>query len=447
MISSDDGRDRPAFRSVFEPSVPRGPIATWSAARGLESVNRVITSLSNFVAEADTRRLDAHLFQQPVVSGSPERRYESQCRFNARRQTGSIERLTFRCVHPDRLTGGSDGSVAMEGVVYVSAGKVNKGTIDHLAFSNGDDLTDLEILQGAVTERRLHVNGRLEVAQRTVPLHVRRTDGNAVKEITFEVDGTPPHPHASHPLPPHSPSGGGLGRGDDSSSDYSGHATVTVLDDFSSVHHAIDMMARESLIGASDVLARKPFRRAPVMRALYEHLNMPGVKWCCVDVERMPDAVTDDAANPPDVSRPTAGENGETIPAIKAFRQYCARCHQGQDTFPPNFLHGSAREVEAQVNHCAVRILFRLEMWGLNAPDRPETPMPPVNALRRLSIAPEQWTTHRDLAVLKNYAAAVLKAGGDKPPRLEDLVAQGYDNLRECLPTSLEQMVSGVSSQ
>ena len=28
MISSDDGRDRPAFRSVFEPSVPRGPIAT-----------------------------------------------------------------------------------------------------------------------------------------------------------------------------------------------------------------------------------------------------------------------------------------------------------------------------------------------------------------------------------------------------------------------------------
>ena len=190
MISSDDGRDRPAFRSVFEPSVPRGPIATWSAAQGLESVNRGITRLSNFVAEADMRRLDAHLFQQPAASGSPERRYESRCRFTPRRRTGSIERLTFRCGHPDRLTDGSDGSVAMEGVIYVHAGKVNKGTIDHLAFSDGDDLTDLEILQGAVTERRLHVNGRLEVAQRTVPLHVRRTDGNAVKEITFQVDWT-----------------------------------------------------------------------------------------------------------------------------------------------------------------------------------------------------------------------------------------------------------------
>ena len=113
-------------------------------------MNRVITRLSNFVAEADTRRLDAHLLQPPEASGSPERRYESRCRFNARRRTGSIERLTFRCVHPDWLTDGSDGSVAMEGVIYANAGRVKKGTIDHLAFSDGDDLTDLEILQGAV---------------------------------------------------------------------------------------------------------------------------------------------------------------------------------------------------------------------------------------------------------------------------------------------------------
>jgi hypothetical protein len=417
MISSDDGRDRLAFRAVFEPSVPRGPIATWSAAQGLESVHRVIISLSNFVAEADMRRLDAHLFQQTSDSGHSERRYEAACRFSPRWRARSIERLTFRCVQPKRRTDGFDGSAAMEGVIYVSAGKVKNGAIDHLAFSDGDDLTDLEIVRGEVTEKRQQVNGRLEVTQQIVPLHARRTDGNAVKEITFHVEGTGERSRQGH-LP-----------GDDS-----GHATVMVLNDFGAVHQAIDRMASETLSGASDVLARKPFRRAPVMKALYEHLNMPRLKWCCVDIEGMPDAVAD-VAIPPDVGRPAADE-GETIPAIKAFRQYCARCHQGEDTFPPNFLHGSAREVQAQVNHCAERIFFRLEMWGLRASDRPETPMPPVNALRRLSIAPEHWATHADLAVLKNYATEVLKAVGDKPPRLEDLVAQGYDNLRECLPTS-----------
>lgn len=72
--------------------------------------------------------------------------------------------------------------------------------------------------------------------------------------------------------------------------------------------------------------------------------------------------------------------------------------------------------------------------------------MPPVTALQRLHLSQEQWATHSDLAVLKDYAAELLKARGDKPPRLEDLIAQGYDNLRECLPTSQDQMVSGVFS-
>jgi hypothetical protein len=425
MTSSDDGRNRLAFRSVFEPSVPRGPIATWSAAQGLESVNRVMTALSNFVAEADIRRLDAYLFQQATASDGHERRYETACRYSPRRRGSSIERLTFRCVQPDHHTAGFDGSAAMEGVIYVKAGKVKKGTIDHLTFSD-DDLTNLEIVRGEVTGERLRVKGRLDVAQRPGRLHARRTDGNAIKEIVFQVD------RASE-----------RGRHDDLAGDNSGMATVTVLNDFGEIHHAIDVMVRETLADASDVLARKPFRRAPVMQALYEHLKMPRVKWCCVDVEGMPDMVADVAGDPPNTGRSPADE---TTPVIKAFRQYCARCHQGEDIFPPNFLHGSAREVQAQVNHCAERIFFRLEMWGLRAPDRPETPMPPVNALRRLSIAPEQWATHPDLAVLKNYAAEVLKSGG-KPPRLEDFVSQGYDNLRECLPNSQEQMVSGLFSQ
>jgi len=41
----------------------------------------------------------------------------------------------------------------------------------------------------------------------------------------------------------------------------------------------------------------------------------------------------------------------------------------------------------------------------------------------------------------------MVKAVGGKPPRLEDFMAQGYDNLRECLPAPEDQMVSGVPSK
>jgi hypothetical protein len=121
-------------------------------------------------------------------------------------------------------------------------------------------------------------------------------------------------------------------------------------------------------------------------------------------------------------------------PALKAFHRYCAQCHHEDVAFPPNFLHGSPRQITEQISACAERILFKLEMWDLVPSARLEAPMPPVTALRRLHLSPEQWADHPDLGVLKSYTADLLASQSGKPARLEDLAARGYDNLRACSP-------------
>jgi hypothetical protein len=146
----------------------------------------------------------------------------------------------------------------------------------------------------------------------------------------------------------------------------------------------------------------------------------------------MPDPVTEAEV---DETAPIASAGDERrLPALASMRRYCGTCHQGDDPFPPNFLHGSEAQVEEQVHHCAERIFFRLDMWRLPASHRPETPMPPGTALKRWNMSPEQWTAHADLAMLKQYAADILKDGSDHIVSLKDLASQGYDNLRECLP-------------
>lgn len=61
--------------------------------------------------------------------------------------------------------------------------------------------------------------------------------------------------------------------------------------------------------------------------------------------------------------------------------------------------------------------------------------MPPVTALQRLHLSPEQWAGHADFALLKSHSADLVKTQNGKPARLEDLVTKGYDSLRPCMPS------------
>ncbi|HET6674313.1 MAG TPA: hypothetical protein VFG71_03190, partial [Nitrospiraceae bacterium] len=103
--------------------------------------------------------------------------------------------------------------------------------------------------------------------------------------------------------------------------------------------------------------------------------------------------------------------------------------------------------VQAQIQHCAERVLFRLEMWNLAPHGRLEAPMPPATALQRLDLSPQQWADHRDLALLKSYSAGLATAQEGKPARFETLAAKGYDQLRTCLPSVEPTIVGAVANQ
>ena len=393
---------------------------------------RVVNRLADFITEADARRIDDRLFQSASDSGTRTRRYEAQCRYRVRPRKGSsAQRMTVSCADVARESGNATGTFSMEGAIYLNDTGVAHGSIDHLVFGDGDALTGLEIIRGTVTHRRAGINGRLEVAQKASGFHARRTDGDAVTAITMDLD-TPNNPGQAH-------------KKQNETAEYAGASTVTVSADFSTLESAIDALARGTLAGGSDVLARKPFRRARVMAGLYDQLNLPPLTWCCLDDRPMPQAIED--VDPRTHADATSSDNAAMPPGITAFHRSCAECHHGHDPFPPNFLHGSRPDVESQLAQCAERILFRLQMGRLPVAQRAETPMPPVPGLLRRRISPEQWPAHEDFSKLTAYVTEVLTAERGTPPVIEDLISRGYDNLRACMPRARPVALTGAEDE
>jgi len=112
-------------------------------------------------------------------------------------------------------------------------------------------------------------------------------------------------------------------------------------------------------------------------------------------------------------------------------------------------LHGSVQKVQQQVAHCAERIFFRLHMWELSPPIRPEAPMPPFTSLHRQHLSPNEWVDHVDLSAMENYVVDILRTETGGLPELKDLALKGYDNLRVCLPhTQVKRagFIRGVSN-
>lgn len=412
--------ERATIRSIFEPTIPREPLEVWSVSpsgshESHEMVDRVVTGLSRFLADADIERLDTHLFQDAMRSGAPLRRYHSRCEAELRDHGGSVDRVTFRCRQPEQQSGHHESGFAVEGVLYLKGGNVAGGTIDRLSTGQGDDPVDLRVAGGTLVFKGGRYSGLIAITRKEARLHARLAEGHAITELTFQLSAARGERTKVYPA------------------GFTGFATMTVVEDHAVLHRAIDVMVRETLAGESDLFARKPFRRAGLMKALSRQLKMPPLTWCCEETRNMPEAVamTDQALHDPQFAAP----DKDLPPVIKAFHRYCAQCHHEDLAFPPNFLHGSPRQTEDQLQHCAERIFFRLAMWGVAASARQEAPMPPVTALQRLHLSPEQWAGHADFALLKSHSADLVKTQNGKPARLEDLVTKGYDSLRPCMPS------------
>ena len=203
-------------------------------------------------------------------------------------------------------------------------------------------------------------------------------------------------------------------------SEVSARVTVTTIDDFAPVRAAIAALAAEP--GDEAPLAARTFSRTRVLAPLFARLGVPAREWCCEDAARLP-PVAVEAPEPP---MPVDGAAAQ----YAAFYPLCASCHATAERSPPNFLAGPPERVAASVKHCAPRIYARLALWRVAPAVRDKTPMPPPLA----STRGEAYEPPPAIAGLERTASDLVRAESGAAPRLEVLLANGYETLRPCLP-------------
>ena len=120
--------------------------------------------------------------------------------------------------------------------------------------------------------------------------------------------------------------------------------------------------------------------------------------------------------------------------AVQGFYPYCAACHQSAETFPPNFLSGSSAQVNARLRQCAPRLYVRLAMADLTRELRDKTPMPPESLLPAFATDIAGWRASPVRAALLAQVGDWLRSESGHQPNLKQLLADGYEALRPCLP-------------
>lgn len=196
------------------------------------------------------------------------------------------------------------------------------------------------------------------------------------------------------------------------------------------LHHALNAVTQESVMDRTDALSNRPFRRVAILAALDAQLGASPITRCCLDDRDMPPLIDEMAASHHVTE---AADASSLIGDHKMFDQYCGACHHGTESFPPNFLHGSTEQVEANLAQCADRIFVRLSMWNFASTDQREAPMPPAMHLMHHRISQDQWNDHPDLQALRQYAVTAIKQNQGATFAPEALLQKEYDTLPACL--------------
>ena len=371
----------------LDPLSTRGPRAVWSyPARPI--LDGTVMRLSEFLSEADVRRIDAHLHARGLAEGARLRRYQSDCRFTNEWPASGTKLVYFRCEGPD---------LALDGRLYIDGTGDAKGVADRLRAGDVPEQR-LLALRGEPVESAVEPSWRdfLPHARNAGGLGARTQAGHRLQRLRFEWH-------------------------DDSS----GRASLEVLEDYHPIAAAIDAMIEETSGGRSDALSAKPFRRRAVLQALHRHLGMPALQWCCEDDDWMAPIEAEDGARPV----------GRDSTALDPFYGHCVSCHGADRALPPGFLHGDAQAALRSLRQCAPRIAYRLAMWSRDADARDTSPMPPAGWLSRLHSTEAKWRDGDALAALRAAVGKLL----DEPDRrrlADSLAGGGYDALPECLIAS-----------
>ena len=361
--------------AAFEPLVPRAPLEIWYA--GSEMTNRFVAGLAQFFSAQDWRALDEKL----------------------RLRSANVVEATGRC----RLSIGSDivrfhcwptgaAGAAIDGRITTRAGRVESGLLDTLGVADAQPLPLLDVAQGTL-ERSGEIS-TLRFAPTAGGRNARLPDGNAVERIELRWRGV-----------------------------QFADATVVVRQDFTPLREALLALAADA--GAPAPWLNEPLARASVMAALDAALESVQTARCCLDASRLAPAVEN--------SEPAPASH---MPAAAAlFERPCAACHRTPERTPPNFLHGDAKRVQAALEACAPRIFVRLSMWQVSADKRAKTPMPPALASHDgMGVERERPAQPQTISALKNATGRMLHAQSGRVPKLNELLAGGYENLRPCLP-------------
>ena len=393
--------------AAFDPLAPRSALDTLQVAEPA-TLARLVAGLSGFLAEADARRIDEHLYRLAVQRETPRTTYETDCEITHTPKPPRGYRVDFDC---STQSAGGERAVTMQGRFYGDGARVTAGRLDRLKLADGTDvqgeLTDIDVASGNLVRSAGRAVVTLRLAR--AGAHARLGDGNTVEtmRLSWSDAGT------RNPVPASK-----------------GRAVLSILRDFAPVQTAIEQMIRDTAQTKIDVFSDKPFRRAALMPVLFARLGMKPMAWCCQDDSGMPPPVMESHTT----TARAGAEADVRPPGLQPFFRYCATCHQTSDRSPPNFLQGSASQVSAKLAHCAQRLYVRLSMWKLAPAERPKTPMPPNYALYGSHTTPEAWRDSAELAALRSYVERALHAENGKAPDANDFISRGYENLRACLP-------------
>jgi len=366
-IPNRDPLETPAIAPDIDPLAPREPIDLRLGARR-EDIEHFVKNLAEFIAEADLLALDRRMGEKFRSSQGEPKALRVPCRLSEHALAGRASKVQFACMAPAAVL----PDVAVSGWLERRGTHVLRGAFDR--FAPERRVTgDIDVLPAAIVTTA--GGAEVELTPSAPALSLRPVDGNAVAALTLRWSRS-------------------TGRNS------TGHAELRLLEDFAPVAKAIAEIAEETLRGRSDLFSARPFRRAGVMKALFGKLGMPARNWCCLEEEGMP------------APQAESGRGESASAGLAPFYSACAACHAAQERFPPGFLHGGPATAARNIDACAERMLYRIQMWDLPPGKRAKSPMPPA-------IAGEV-----DFAAMKKYLRTRVTAS----------LAGPYEVLRRCAP-------------
>jgi len=368
-------------------------------------MRRIVAALAGQFPMNAMHDLSAQL--QARASAQPYRRvqsYRARCEYTPLPRRGPI--LQGRIVCAPAFEHG----IALSGRLGIGGLDQPQLKLDELWVGSAAKLVDLEDPTGQSVWRPDLMELEFKPTHRRRDLIARLPDGTSVSGLRLSA------PHAI-----------GLSPADLFRTPFSLKAEIDLLDDFQPIRDGLKNLAESDNTHRAPLLDGRVFAPRKILSALQTELDMPATSWCCIDLPELPPARLEETRLAVSGIDPAGGDDG-----FGDFERFCAACH-GQDTaFPPAFLRGDPDRVRQQIDHCAPRIAYRLQMWSLPHELRVKSGMPPRIIDATGTDAASDTAARDDIDRLQGQIAELLAGRGDPDP--EHLLERPYADLRACLP-------------